>query len=123
MLAAASLTGIPLLVGFPAIFEIVVSGLVAHRFVTAFAVLGLLVLTSAWWRLGHRVFTANPDNAELVSITDSRGSEFYSGWVLAAAAVIFGIFAGFFIPYTVQGTALVSARVSAVAPVVHAKAK
>ncbi|MGC2191661.1 MAG: proton-conducting transporter membrane subunit [Candidatus Dormiibacterota bacterium] len=123
MLAAASLTGIPLLVGFPAIFEIVVSGLATNRFVTAFALLGLLLLTAAWWRVGHRVFTANPDNAEVVSVADSHGSEFYSGWMLAAAAILFGIFAGYFIPYTVQGTALVSARVSAVAPAVHAKAK
>ncbi len=123
MLAAASLTGIPLLVGFPGIFEIVVSGLATHRVVTAFAVLGLLLLTAAWWRLGHRVFTANPDNAEVVAVADSTGSEFYSGWVLAAAAILFGIFAGYFIPYTVQGTALVSARVAAVAPAVHAQAK
>ncbi len=123
MLAAASLTGVPLLVGFPAIFEIVISGLATHRFFTAFALLGLLVLTSAWWRLGHRVFTASPDNIEAVTVSDSHGSEFYSGWVLAAAAVTFGVFAGFFIPYTVQGTSLVSARVSAVAPVTSAKVK
>ncbi|HUY55635.1 MAG TPA: proton-conducting transporter membrane subunit [Candidatus Nanopelagicaceae bacterium] len=123
MLAAASLTGIPLLVGFPAIFEIVVSGIATQPYVTAFAVLGLLVLTAAWWRVAHRVFTANPDNAEVVTVSDSHGSEFYAGWVLAAAAIMFGIFAGFFIPYTVQGTSLVAARVSAVAPVVHPKAK
>lgn len=122
-LAAAALTGIPFLVGFPGIFEIVIAGLVAHRFLTALAVLGLLLLTAAWWRLGHRVFTSNPDNAEVVSVSDSRGSEFYSGWVLAACAVLFGVFAGYFIPYTVQGTALVSARISAAAPVAPAKAK
>lgn len=123
MLAAASLTGIPLLVGFPAIFEILASGMAIHPFVTAFAVLGLLVLTAAWWRLGHRVFTSQPDHAEAVSVPDSHGSELYAGWMLAAAAIMFGVFAGFFIPYTVQGTSLVAARVSAVAPVVPAKAK
>ncbi|HEY6539084.1 MAG TPA: proton-conducting transporter membrane subunit, partial [Candidatus Dormibacteraeota bacterium] len=122
-LAAATLTGIPLLVGFPAIFEIVVAGLAAHRYLTAFALLGLLVLTAAWWRLGHRVFTTNPDNAEVVEVADSHGSEFYAGWALTAAALIFGIFAGYFVPYTVQGTSLISARVSAIAPVTHAKAK
>lgn len=118
--AAATLTGIPFLVGFPGIFEILVSGLVAHRFFTALSILGLLVLTAAWWRLGHRVFTSNPDNAEVV-VADSRGSEFYSGWVLAAGALIFGIAAGYFIPYTVQGTALISARISAAAPVAKVK--
>ena len=123
MLAAASLTGVPLLVGFPAIFEIVVSGMATHRFVTAFALLGLLLLTAAWWRLGHRVFTSNPDNAEVVTVPDAHGSEFYSGWALAAAVILFGVFAGYFIPYTVHGTALVSARVAAAAPAVHAKAK
>ncbi|MGC1183697.1 MAG: proton-conducting transporter membrane subunit [Candidatus Dormiibacterota bacterium] len=123
VLAAASLTGVPLLVGFPALFEIVVSGLAAHRFVTAFALLGVLVLTASWWRLGHRVFTVNPDNAEVVEVADSHGSEFYSGWTLAAAAVVFGLFAGYFVPYTVQGTSLVSARVSAIASATPSKAK
>jgi len=123
MVAAASLTGVPLLVGFPAIFEIVVAGLAVHHFITAFALLGLLLLTAAWWRLGHRVFTANPDQAEVVELSDAKGSEYYSGWVLAAAAILFGIFAGYFVPYTVQATSLVAARISAVAPIVHAKAK
>jgi NADH-quinone oxidoreductase subunit M len=122
-LAAAALTGVPLLVGFPALFEIVVSGLAAHRFVTACALLGVLLLTSAWWRLGHRVFTVNPDNAEVVEVADSHGSEFYSGWALAAAALVFGVFAGYFVPYTVQGTSLVAARVSSVATAVQSKAK
>ncbi len=123
VMAAAASIGIPLLVGFPGIFEIVIAGLVAHRFVTAFALLGLLLLTSAWWRLGHRVFSTNPDNAEVVAVPDARGSEFYSAWVLTAGVVLFGLFAGYFIPYTVQGTALVSARISAVAPVAPPKAK
>jgi NADH-quinone oxidoreductase subunit M len=123
MVAAASLTGVPVLVGFPAIFEIVVSGLAAHRFVTVLALLGLLLLTAAWWRLGHRVFTVNPDNAEVVEVADCHGSEFYSAWTLAAAAVVFGIFAGYFVPYTIQATSLVSARVSAIASTTHTKAK
>jgi NADH-quinone oxidoreductase subunit M len=122
-LAAAAFVGIPLLVGFPGIFEIVIAGLVAHRFVTAFVLLGMLLLTTAWWRIGHRVFSTNPDNAEVVAVPDAHGSEFYSAWVLAAGVVLFGLFAGYFIPYTVQGTALVSARISAVAPVAPVKAK
>src|SRR5487761_1165543 len=123
MVAAASLTGVPLLVGFPAIFEIVVSGLASERLVTAFAILGMLVLTAAWWRLGHRVFITNPENAEVLQVTDSKGSEYYAGWVLAAAALLFGIFAGYFVPYTVQGTSLVASRISAVLPPPHVKGK
>ncbi|MGH7666731.1 MAG: proton-conducting transporter membrane subunit [Candidatus Dormibacteria bacterium] len=122
-LAAASLTGVPLLVGFPAIFEIAVAGLATHRYFTAFALLGMLLLTAAWWRLGHRVFSGAPDGMEPVGLADSHGSEFYSGWVLGAAVVLFGIFAGYFLPYTVQGTSLVAARVSSAAPVAHPKAK
>jgi NADH-quinone oxidoreductase subunit M len=122
-LAAASLLGVPLLVGFPGIFEVVVSGLVAHRFVTALALLGLLLLTAAVWRAGQRLFASNPDNVEVTTVADARGSEFYSAWILAAAAVLFGIFAGYFVPYTVQGTALVSARISAAAPSTHTSAK
>jgi NADH:ubiquinone oxidoreductase subunit 4 (subunit M) len=124
-LAVASLLGIPLLVGFPGILEIVVAGLVAHRYITALALLGLLILTAAFWRVGQQVFSAHPDNAEVPDVPDSRGSELYSAWILAAAAVLFGIFAGYFVPYTVQGTALVSARISAAAPAIpaHPKAK
>ncbi|MGH7609133.1 MAG: proton-conducting transporter membrane subunit [Candidatus Dormibacteria bacterium] len=112
-LAAAGLIGVPLLAGFPGIFEIVVSGLVAHRFITALALLGVLLLTASLARLGQRVFTG--DRAAEAEIADSQGSELYSAWVLAGAAVLFGLFAGYFVPYTVQGTALVSARAAAAA--------
>ena len=37
-------------------------------------------------------------------------------WWLAAAVVVFGITAGYFVPYTVHGTDLVAARVSSMAP-------
>jgi NADH-quinone oxidoreductase subunit M len=122
-LAAASLLGVPLLVGFPGLFEVVVSGLVVHRFATALALLGLLLLTVAVWRAGQALFAGNPDSAEVESVTDARGSEFYAAWILALAAVLFGLFAGWFVPYTVQGTALVSARISAAAPAVSPSTK
>ncbi len=119
-LAAAALVGVPLLVGFPGILEIVVAGLVAHRFITGLGLLGLLLLTAALGRLGQRVFTQAQHQGEAAAmVADSQGSELYSAWVLGGAALLFGIFAGYFVPYTVQGTALVSARVSAAAGTVH----
>ncbi len=117
-LAAAALVGVPLLGGFPGIFQVLVGSFPAHRYATALAVLGLLLLTAALWRAGHRVFWGAAEGQAEATVADARGSEFYSGWGLSAAVVLFGIFAGYFMPYVIQGTDLVSARVSAAAPVV-----
>ncbi len=115
-LAAAGLLGVPLLAGFPGLFQVLVGSIVAHRFVTALTVLGLLLLTAAVWRAGNAVFWTGPAGAEDPGVADSHGSEFYAGWILAAAVVVFGISGGYFVPYTVHGTDLVAARVSSYAP-------
>ena len=115
--AAAGLLGVPLLAGFPGLFQVLVGGLVAHRFVTALTVLGLLLLTAAVWRAGNTVFWAAPAPAEDdLAVSDSHGSEFYAGWILAAAVIVFGVSGGYFVSYTVHGTDLVAARVSSYAP-------
>ncbi len=122
-LAVAGLLGVPLLAGFPGLFQVVLSGLDTHRFFTVAALAGILLLTSAFWRMGQRVFANDADNPELTTVGDSHGSEFYSAWVLGTGIVLFGIFAGYFVPYAVQGTSLVSARISAVAPANTAASK
>ncbi len=114
---AASLGGVPFLVGFPGVFQVVVGSFAEHRFITAVVILGMGLLAYAAWRVGTGPFWAPGGEPELPEpITDSRGSEFYAGWWLAAAAVVFGITAGYFVPYTVHGTDLVAARVSSMAP-------
>ncbi len=117
-IAAASLLGVPFLAGFPAMFQILVGSFVAHRFVTALTVIGLLVLTSGVWRLGSGLFWRRDRSAgpEVAEVADAHGSEFYAGWLLAGLLIIFGISAGYFVPYTVHGTDLVAARISSYAP-------
>ena len=115
---AAALGGVPLLAGFPGLFQVVVGSFPEHRFVTTAVVLGLGLLAYAAWRVGTGPFWAPAGDAEEADqIADARGSEFYAGWWLAAAVVVFGISAGYFVPYTVHGTDLVAARVSSMAPV------
>lgn len=113
--AVAAVVGAPFLAGFPGIFQVVVGSLSQHRYVTALTVLGMALLAAAGWRLGTSLFWAPPGAGEGEPVGDARGSEFYAGWWLAAAVVVFGISAGYFIPYTVHGTDLVAARVSSVA--------
>jgi len=117
-IAVASLLGVPFLAGFPALFQLLVGSFVAHRFVTALTVLGLLVLISGVWRLGAVLFWSGgaPGTTEATEVADAHGSEFYAGWILASLLVAFGISAGYFVPYTVHGTDLVAARISSYAP-------
>jgi NADH:ubiquinone oxidoreductase subunit 4 (subunit M) len=115
-LSFAALVGVPLLAGFPGLFQILLGALVAHRFVTALTVFGLLLLTAAAWRAGTMVFWTGPPDDQAGTVSDSHGSEFYAAWVLGAALVVFGVSSGYFVPYTVRGTDLVSARVSSLAP-------
>lgn len=115
-LAFATLIGVPLLAGFPGLFQVLVAAAVAHRFVTAFTVFGLLLLTVAAWRAGTMVFWTGPQEDPATAVPDSHGSEFYAAWVLGAALLVFGVSSGYFVPYTVRGTDLVAARVSSLAP-------
>lgn len=115
--AAAALLGVPLLAGFPGIFQVLVGSFVAHRYVTALMVFGLVVLGVAAFRLVTAVFWGVPAEDDLPQLADAHGSELYAGWWLAAALVTFGLCAGYFIPYTVHGTDLVAARVSSMAAV------
>jgi hypothetical protein len=62
------------------------------------------------------VFWTGPPEDQGSTVSDSHGSEFYAAWVLGAALVVFGVSSGYFVPYTVRGTDLVSARVSSLAP-------
>ncbi len=115
--AAAGLVGVPFLAGFPGLFQVLVGSFAQHRFVTALVVAGMALLAVAAWRVGAALFWGGPeDEAEVERVSDARGSEFYAGWWLAAAIVVFGLTAGYFIPYTVHGTDLVAARVSSLAP-------
>lgn len=115
--AAAALLGVPLLAGFPGVVQVLVGSFVAHRYVTSLMVVGLLVLGIAAFRLMTSVFWGEPADADQPQLPDAHGSELYAGWWLAAALVTFGLFAGYFLPYTVHGTDLVAARVSSMAPV------
>ncbi len=115
-LGVAGLLGVPLLAGFPALFQLLVGSFVAHRFVTALTCVGLLVLTAALWRLLGKVFWTGPREELQELVPDAHGSEFYAGWIMAGLLIVFGISAGYFAPYTVHGTDLVAARVSSYAP-------
>ncbi len=115
-LGVAGLLGVPFLAGFPGLFQLLVGSFVAHRYVSALACAGMLVLTAALWRLLGAVFWTGPRSEPQVSVSDSHGSEFYAGWVMAGLLIVFGISAGYFSPYIVHGTDLVAARVSSYAP-------
>ncbi len=112
---AAGVVGIPLLAGFPALVQVLVGTFPAHRFGAALGCLALLILGAALWRAGSRAFLGPPgENVE--RLRDAEGSELYAGAVLVAFLLLFGLGAGRFLPYMVNGTDLVSGRLAAEAP-------
>ena len=115
-LGVAGLLGVPLLAGFPGLFQLLLGSFVAHRYVTSLTCLGLLLLTASLWRLLGAIFWTGPKAELQLAIADSHGSEFYAGWIMAGMLIVFGFSAGYFVPYTVHGTDLVAARVSSYAP-------
>ncbi|HUY60816.1 MAG TPA: proton-conducting transporter membrane subunit, partial [Candidatus Dormibacteraeota bacterium] len=111
----ATAAGLPLLAGFPGLYQVFLGTFPGDPLGVAAALLGLLVLTIALWRGAGRTFLGTPDEG-LERLRDAEGSEWYAAMALVVTLVVFGVVAGRFLGYSVNGTDLIAGRVAAVAP-------
>ena len=111
----ATVAGVPVLAGFPGLYQVFLGTFPGDPRGVAAAVLGLLLLGVALWRAAGRTFLGAADEG-LERLRDAEGSEWYAGVALVVTLLVFGVAAGRFLGYSVNGTDLISGRVAAVAP-------